>query len=115
MTRSTGAGLPETMLERLWERSADAVGFLKAIANENRLLILCILSEGEYSVSELEEILKIRQPSLSQQLARLRADGLVTTRRDGKVIYYCLQSDKAQEFMDLIYKHFCKNTKNDPK
>ncbi len=70
---------------RQCKRASD---FLKALAHESRLMILCILAEGEKSVSELEDILNLRQPTVSQQLARLRADGLVSTRRDGKAVYY---------------------------
>ena len=64
-----------------------ATDFLKALAHESRLMILCILAEGEKSVTELEQELNLRQPTVSQQLARLRADGMVTTRRNGKAIY----------------------------
>lgn len=100
--------LPESMLKRLSKSSKDAGDFLKALANENRLMLLCILSEGEYSVTTLENLLGIRQPTLSQQLARLREDKLVSTRRDGKTIYYSLASEEARDVMDVIYKHFCK-------
>lgn len=74
--------LPE--LERMVGNAKRASDFLKALAHESRLVILCILAEGEKSVSELEDILKLRQPTVSQQLARLRADRLVATRRNGK-------------------------------
>jgi DNA-binding transcriptional ArsR family regulator len=100
--------LPPDMRSRLTRSSRRASRFLKALANENRLMLLCILSEGEYSVTELEELLGIRQPTLSQQLARLRADDLVSTRRDGKTIYYVLASDEARDVMRVIYTHFCK-------
>ena len=99
--------LPDSMLERLSRSSKEAGQFLKALANENRLMLLCVLSEGEYSVTELEQLLGIRQPTLSQQLARLRGDALVTTRRDGKAIYYSLASEEARDVMEVIYKHFC--------
>jgi DNA-binding transcriptional ArsR family regulator len=81
---------------------------LKSLANENRLLLLCLLSEGEYSVTELETLLGIRQPTLSQQLAKLRDENLVQTRRNGKSIYYCLASEEAREAMEFVYKHFCR-------
>lgn len=99
--------LPDSILDKLSRSSKDAGRFLKALANENRLMLLCILSEGEYSVTELEQLLGIRQPTLSQQLARLRSDNLVGTRRDGKAIYYSLASDEARDVMEVIYKHFC--------
>jgi DNA-binding transcriptional ArsR family regulator len=107
MDATLGGGLPDSMLERLSRSSKEAGQFLKALANENRLMLLCILSEGEYSVTELEQLLGIRQPTLSQQLARLRADNLVGTRRDGKAIYYSLASQEARDVMEVIYKHFC--------
>jgi DNA-binding transcriptional ArsR family regulator len=100
--------LPPDMRRKLAKSSQQASQLLKALANDNRLMLLCILSEGEYSVTELEEILDIRQPTLSQQLARLRADELVTTRREGKSVFYSLASDVARDLMEVIYKHFCK-------
>ncbi len=82
--------------------------FLKALAHESRLTILCILTEGEKSVSELEGLLSLRQPTVSQQLARLRADGLVSTRREGKIVYYNLASKEAQVVIGAIHDVFCK-------
>lgn len=87
------------------KRASD---FLKALAHENRLMILCILAEGEKSVSQLEEFLALRQPTVSQQLARLRADGLVSTRRDGKTIYYNLASEEARTVIGAVYDVFCR-------
>ncbi len=81
--------------------------FLKALSNHNRLLLLCLLSEGERTVSELEAALGLRQPAVSQQLARLRADGLIAGRRDGKSIHYRLVSEPARQFMLLLYELFC--------
>ena len=81
---------------------------LKALADESRLMILCILAEGEKSVSELEERLSLRQPTVSQQLARLRANGLVSTRRDGKTIYYSLTNAEARVVIGAIYEVFCR-------
>jgi DNA-binding transcriptional ArsR family regulator len=95
-------------LERMVGSAKRASDFLKALAHESRLMILCILAEGEKSVSELEDILSLRQPTVSQQLARLRADGLVSTRRDGKTIYYNLASDEARIVIGAIYDVFCK-------
>ena len=95
-------------LERMVGNARRASDFLKALAHESRLMILCILAEGEKSVSELEEILSLRQPTVSQQLARLRADGLVSTRRDGKAIYYNLASDEARVVIGAIYDVFCR-------
>jgi DNA-binding transcriptional ArsR family regulator len=100
-----------------WQHPADAgpvpknarraADFLKALAHENRLMILCILSQGERSVSELEAMLSLRQPTVSQQLARLRADGLVTTRRDGKAVYYSLASEAARVIVGAVNEMFC--------
>jgi DNA-binding transcriptional ArsR family regulator len=95
-------------LERMTGSAKRASGFLKALAHESRLLMLCILAEGEKSVSELEDILNLRQPTVSQQLARLRADGLVSTRRDGKIIYYSLASEDARSIIGAIYDVFCR-------
>jgi DNA-binding transcriptional ArsR family regulator len=93
--------------ERMAEKAKRAAEFLKALAHENRLMILCILSQGEKSVSELEEMLSLRQPTVSQQLARLRAEGLVATRRDGKTIFYSLASDEARIVVGAVYEVFC--------
>jgi DNA-binding transcriptional ArsR family regulator len=95
-------------LNRMVENATRASDFLKALAHESRLMILCILAEGEKSVSELEELLALRQPSVSQQLARLRADGLVSTRRDGKTVYYNLASEEARVVISAIYEVFCR-------
>lgn len=95
-------------LERMVGSAKRASDFLKALAHESRLMILCILAEGEKSVGELEDLLALRQPTVSQQLARLRADGLVSTRRDGKAIYYNLASDEARVVIGAIYDVFCR-------
>ena len=79
-----------------------ASSFLKALANDNRLVIVCTLANGEKNVSELEEILGIRQPTLSQQLARLRSDGMVATRRESKQIYYSLASKEAERVIRML-------------
>jgi ArsR family transcriptional regulator len=90
------------------ERTVDeAAGFLKALANRHRLLVLCHLSEGEKSVGELEALLGVRQPHLSQQLARLREDGLVQTRRDSRTIYYRLGSAAAERLVGVLHELFC--------
>lgn len=94
-------------LDRMATNAKRASEFLKALAHESRLMILCILAEGEKSVSELEEILSLRQPTVSQQLARLRGDGLVSTRRDGKTIYYSLASEEARVIVGAVYQVFC--------
>ena len=93
------------------DNAKRASAFLKALAHESRLMILCILADGEKSVSELEQELGLRQPTVSQQLARLRADGLVATRRDGKVINYSLASEEARVVIGAVYEVFCRKPK----
>lgn len=95
-------------LDRMVDNAKRASDFLKALAHESRLMILCILAEGEKSVSELEQQLSLRQPTVSQQLARLRADRLVSTRRDGKIVYYSLASDEARVVIGAVYDVFCR-------
>ena len=94
-------------MDAMAESAEAASNLLKALANENRLLILCVLTQGERSVTELEEMLALRQPTVSQQLARLRADDLVSCRRDGKTIYYSIASDEARQVIDLLYDMYC--------
>ncbi|WP_227751517.1 ArsR/SmtB family transcription factor [Tabrizicola oligotrophica] len=94
--------------EEMATRAAEAATFLKALSHEGRLMILCHLSSGEKSVTELEERLGARQAAVSQQLARLRAEGLVAARRDGKAIYYSIKDPKAGAIMELVYDMFCK-------
>ena len=94
-------------LQRMVERARQASNFLKALSHESRLLILCTLCKGEKSVTELEEFLSLPQSTASQQLARLRLDGLVTTRRDGKTIYYSLATDDVRAILETIYHIFC--------
>jgi DNA-binding transcriptional ArsR family regulator len=98
---------PQADAERMADNARRAADLLKALAHESRLMILCILSEGEKSVSELEQLLSLQQPAVSQQLARLRADGLVSTRRDGKAIYYSLASEEARVVVGAVYDVFC--------
>ena len=90
------------------ERADDAAAFLKALAHEGRLMILCHLSTGEKSVTELEILLASRQAAVSQQLARLRLEGLVSARRDGKAIYYSLADQRAARIVGVLYDIFCK-------
>lgn len=92
----------------LLANAAAASTFLKALANEHRLVVLCLLAEGERTVSELEALIGIRQPTLSQQLARLRADRLVETRRDGKSIYYSLADPDVRSIVGVLHDIFCK-------
>jgi len=94
--------------EDMVAQATAASNFLKALAHEGRLLILCYLSSGEKSVTELEALLGSRQAAVSQQLARLRLEGLVNCRREGKAIYYSLGDPKAARMIALVYDMFCK-------
>ena len=84
-----------------------AADLMKALAHEGRLMILCHLVEGEKSVSELEELIGARQAAVSQQLARLRLEGLVTSRREGKAIYYSIGDDRVQRLIGTLHAIFC--------
>ena len=96
------------------ESAKAACDLLRGLAHESRLMILCILVEGERSVRELESLLDMRQPTVSQQLARLRADRLVKTRRDGKTIYYSLASDEAYKVIAALYDLYCRDAVQRP-
>jgi len=89
------------------DSAQDACDLLKGLANETRMMILCMLAEGEKTVSQLEGLLELRQPAISQQLARLRGDRLVKARRDGKAIYYSLASNEARRIIDVLYQIYC--------
>ncbi|WP_353313874.1 metalloregulator ArsR/SmtB family transcription factor [Shimia sp. NS0008-38b] len=89
------------------ENAEAAAIYLKTLAHSGRLMILCHLGVGEKSVSELETLLNVRQAAASQMLARLREEGLVSTRRDGKTIYYSLADDKTKQVIALLYNLFC--------
>ena len=95
-------------MERMMNNAQKASNFLKAISHEGRLMILCHLATGEKSVTELEELLSARQAAVSQQLSRLRLEGLVTPRRDGKTIYYSLTDDRPKQIMEVVYDLFCR-------
>jgi len=94
-------------VDRMAETAREATEFLKALAHESRLMILCDLLESEKSVSELEALLSLRQSAVSQQLARLRLEGIVAARRDGKTIYYSIKSDKVRAIIGAVYDTFC--------
>lgn len=96
-------------LESLMRKARKASDFLKAAAHESRLVILCLLSERERSVTELEELLALSQATVSQQLARLRHEGLVETRRDGRTVYYSLADETTKRFIEAIYDKFCRS------
>ncbi len=92
----------------LMRQAADsAVAAMKVLGNVERMLLLCQLSQGELCVSELERLLDIRQPTLSQQLGVLRIEGVVDTRRQGKNIYYSLADPKLAEILAVLYRLYC--------
>lgn len=94
-------------LEDMQSAAGRACRLMKVLSNPDRLLILCQLSQGERRVGELESLLGIAQPTLSQQLTVLRDEELVSTRREGKSIYYALTSPKALAVMQVLYEQFC--------
>ena len=87
--------------------SADAASLMKALGNESRLMILCVLAEGERSVSDLNSIVPLSQSALSQQLARLRQNGLVKTRRESQTIFYSLAAGPADRVINLLHDIYC--------
>ncbi len=93
--------------ETLRRSAEQASRFLKAISHEGRLLILCHLATGEKSVTELEALLSAKQAAVSQQLSRLRLEGLVMPRREGRAIYYRLTDDRPRRVIEVLYELFC--------
>lgn len=87
-----------------------AAEVLKVLANDDRLLLLCFLSQGEANVGELENALGIRQPTLSQQLGVMRKQRLVETRREGKHIYYRIEDPKILTLLATLYDLYCPKT-----
>ena len=107
-TENSEATLDTTLdIAQMRSAAGEATAVLRVLANEDRLLLLCQLSQGEKSVGELEELLDIHQPTLSQQLGVLRADGLVNTRRDGKRIYYSVANPKVLALLETLYSLYC--------
>ena len=100
--------LSDDELDAMMDNATLATNFLKAIGHEGRLMILCHLVTGEKSVTELEELLSARQAAVSQQLGRLRLEGLVKPRREGKTIYYSLTDDRCKRIISVVYDLFCK-------
>lgn len=100
---------PDDILDfaAMMDSARDASAFLKALAHEGRLMILCHLAGGEKSVTELERLLDSRQAAVSQQLARLRLEGLVDNRRDGKAIYYRIADDRVERMIVTVHDMFC--------
>ena len=102
-------GLEDAEMDEMMENARQATNFLKALSHEGRLMILCHLVSGEKSVTELENLLSARQAAVSQQLSRLRLEGLVTPRREGKAIYYSLTDDRPKQILEVVYDLFCRS------
>lgn len=100
-------------IEAMRTAVGHATDVLRVLSNPDRLLLLCQMSQGEKSVSELEELLDIRQPTLSQQLGVLRNEGLVNTRRDGKWIYYSVADAKILTLLTVLYDLYCPEKSGD--
>ena len=101
-------------LEAVRRSAQDACRLMKTLSNPDRLLLLCQLMQGEKRVGELEALVDIAQPTLSQQLAVLRDEGLVDTRREGKNIHYSIRSGPALAVIRVLYQQFCGNDKENP-
>ena len=94
----------------LRDNAAQATQLLKALSHPDRLMLLCRLAEGERSVSELEPLVEVYQPSLSQQLGILRREGLVSSRREGKQMFYQVANPDALAVLNVLYQRFCGDT-----
>jgi ArsR family transcriptional regulator len=113
MPASTGARKPSTAPKRvdtseLRDNAVVAAEFLKTLSNVSRLVMLCQLAEGEKSVSQLTELLDERQPTVSQQLARLRSEKLVLARREGQQVFYSLASEEVRSLILALHATFCR-------
>lgn len=102
----SGTGEGKTLVSALARHAEPAAALMKALSHEGRLLILCHLAEGEKSVGELEVLIGQRQAAVSQQLARLRLEGLVSTRREGKAIFYTLRDQRTVDLLACLPKLF---------
>jgi DNA-binding transcriptional ArsR family regulator len=92
------------------EQKAEQIsGLMRLLANPNRLMILCLLVEGEKSVGELARALEMRDAAVSQQLAMLRRDGIIRGRRDGHSVYYVIQRKDVREMMAFLYQSYCQD------
>jgi DNA-binding transcriptional ArsR family regulator len=94
-------------IDSMKQNAGDAVSLLKGLANESRLMIMCVLSEGEVSVGQLNQRIKLSQSALSQHLAVLRDQGLVETRRESQTIYYSLAETAAMNIISLLHEVYC--------
>jgi DNA-binding transcriptional ArsR family regulator len=106
-----GANVKQMDLESLQASAGQACNLLRVLANPDRLLLLCQMIQGEYCVRELESLTGIKQPTLSQQLTVLREECMVSTRREGKQIFYSMASKEAMAVMRVLYEQFCNDGK----
>ncbi|MEC4727131.1 metalloregulator ArsR/SmtB family transcription factor [Shewanella sp. D64] len=97
----------EIDVDAMLSNAENAAKWLKAIANPYRLMILCLLLENEYSVTKLNETIPLSQSALSQHLAVLRAQDLVSTRKSSQVVYYSLKNEQVTKIISIMYKQFC--------
>ncbi len=95
------------VVEQLRGHAAEACGMLKVLANEDRLLLVCQIGTARRNVGELEAATGIRQPTLSQQLAVLREEGMVATEKEGKYVYYRLADDNVVRVMRMLWDIYC--------
>jgi len=101
------AGPPAIDLQAMTRHAGKAAQLLRALANRNRLMILCMLAEGEASVGDLNRRMSLSPSALSQHLAVLRRDGLVDTRRESQTIYYALREGPALEVIGTLHSIYC--------
>jgi len=109
---SLSKGSTKGELELLQQQARRASELMKALSHETRLMILCLLTEREMSVSELEQTIGLSQAAVSQQLTRLRLEKLVSARRDGRQIYYSIVDSEVQIIIESLYDLFCKPVRN---
>jgi len=109
---SLSKGSTQDELALLQQQARRASELMKALSHETRLMILCLLTEREMSVSELEQTIGLSQAAVSQQLTRLRLEKLVSARRDGRQIYYSIVDSEVQSIIESLYDLFCKPVRN---
>ncbi|MBV1904098.1 MAG: metalloregulator ArsR/SmtB family transcription factor [Marinosulfonomonas sp.] len=101
------ATIEKDPMQQMVDNARGAADMLKSLSHEGRLMILCHLVDGQKSVTELEQLLAIRQSAVSQHLARLRADGLVKARRDGKAVYYTIAGTSSRQIIKVLHSIYC--------
>jgi ArsR family transcriptional regulator, virulence genes transcriptional regulator len=99
--------LAPNTIATMQENAHDAAALLRALSNETRLLVMCHLGQGELSVGEINEAVRLSQSALSQHLAKLREEGFVSTRRDGQTIYYRLSDPRVSRLIGALHDIFC--------